>query len=501
MVQLTNSDLPELSRSLARVVELDPSANVLEYKQRWYSWGDLATTAESVGTYVGPGYRVGLLLRNHPAQVGLFIGLLRAGATMVAINPGRGIDRVRTDVASLNLQFVAGEPKDLEAFVDPSSHAGRFVCADLGDPVEVQNRPQTSLADGSPEVAVEMLTSGTTGPSKRVPLTYETFQRVLAGAKYYEGAPPSQVRLRSGVAIVNAPLVHLGGVFRILQCVADGRSFSLLEKFRVDEWADAVRRHRPRTASLVPAALRMVLEADLDPADLSSLLSVISGTATLAPEDADAFQARFGVPVLVSYAATEFGGSVAGWNLADHKQFWTTKRGSVGRAHPGSELRVVDPISGNVLPTNCEGLLEVKTRLLGDDADWTRTTDQARIDEDGFVWLLGRADQVIIRGGFKVRPDDVRAALERDPRVRSAAVVGRDDARLGAVPVAAVELRTASSSISSAELLSELSNTLAPYEVPVELRVVEELPRTPSGKIDLAAVREYFDDVVASEDA
>jgi acyl-coenzyme A synthetase/AMP-(fatty) acid ligase len=503
VVRLTNSDLPELSRSLATVLQLDPTANVLEYKQQWYSWGDLATTAESVGTCVGPGHRVGVLLRNHPAQVGLYIGLLRAGATMVAINPGRGIDRVRTDVASLNLQFVAGEPKDLEAFVDPSSPASRFVCADLGDLIEVQNPPQTTTtsADGPPEVAVEMLTSGTTGPSKRVPLRYETFQRVLAGAKYYEGAPPSQVRLRSGVAIVNAPLVHLGGVFRILQCVADGRSFSLLEKFRVDEWADAVRRHRPRTASLVPAALRMVLEADLEPADLSSLLSVISGTATLAPEDADAFQARFGVPVLVSYAATEFGGSVAGWNLADHKQFWATKRGSVGRAHPGSELRVVDPVSGDALPANREGLLEVKTRLLGDDANWTRTTDQSRIDEDGFVWLLGRADQVIIRGGFKVRPDDVSAALERDPRVRSAAVVGREDARLGAVPVAAVELRTASMSINSAELLSELSSALAPYEVPVELRVVEELPRTPSGKVDLAAVREYFNDVAPSEDA
>ena len=501
MDRLTDSDLPELSRSLASVLQLDPSAKVLEYKRQWYSWGDLATTAESMGTYVGPGHRVGILLRNHPAQVGLFIGLLRAGATMVAINPGRGIDRVRTDVASLNLQFVAGEPKDLEAVVDQSSPTSCFVCANLGDPIEVQNRPQTTSADGPPEVAVEMLTSGTTGPPKRVPLTYETFQRVLAGAKYYEGAPPGQIRLRSGVAIVNAPLVHLGGVFRILQCVADGRSFSLLEKFRVDEWADAVRRHRPRTASLVPAALRMVLEADLDPADLSSLLSVISGTATLAPEDADAFQARFGVPVLVSYAATEFGGSVAGWNLADHKQFWATKRGSVGRAHPESDLRVVDPISGDVLPANCEGLLEVKTRLLGDYANWTRTTDQARIDEDGFVWLLGRADQVIIRGGFKVRPDDVRAALERDPRVRSAAVVGREDARLGAVPVAAVELRTASNLITSAELLSELSNTLASYEVPVELRVVEELPRTPSGKVDLAAVREYLNDVVASKDA
>ena len=147
------------------------------------------------------------------------------------------------------------------------------------------------------------------------------------------------------------------------------------------------------------------------------------------------------MPVLISYAATEFGGGVAGWNLADHEQFWTTKRGSVGRAHPGCELRVVDPDTGAPLGPDDEGLLEVKTRQLGDDASWTRTTDLARIDADGFVWILGRADQAIIRGGFKIRPEDVRAALERDPRVRGAAVVSRPDARLGAVPVAAVELR------------------------------------------------------------
>ena len=145
---------------------------------------------------------------------------------------------------------------------------------------------------------------------------------------------------------MNSPLVHLGGLFRVLQCVNDGRSFCLLERFRVDEWADAVRRHRPRTVSLVPAALRMVLDADLDPADLASVRSVVSGTAPLAPDDADAFREKYGVPVLISYAATEFGGGVAGWNLADHEQFWATKRGSVGRAHPGCELRVVDPDTG-----------------------------------------------------------------------------------------------------------------------------------------------------------
>jgi len=85
----------------------------------------------------------------------------------------------------------------------------------------------------------------------------------------------------------------------------------------------------------------------------------------------------------------------------------------------------------------------VKPGQLGPDAEWVRTTDLARVDADGFLWILGRADQAIIRGGFKVLPDDVRAALESHPAVLGAAVVGRPDARLGEVPVAMVELREA----------------------------------------------------------
>ena len=93
----------------------------------------------------------------------------------------------------------------------------------------------------------------------------------------------------------------------------------------------------------MPAALRMVLEADVDPRGARAA----SARSSRAPrrssaDDADAFLAKYGIPVLASYAATEFGGGVAGWNLADHRQFWAAKRGSVGRAHPGCELRVVD---------------------------------------------------------------------------------------------------------------------------------------------------------------
>ena len=250
--------------------------------------------------------------------------------------------------------------------------------------------------------------------------------------------------------------------------------------------------------SLVPAALRMVMDADLDPADLSSLRSVISGTAPLAPDDADAFYRRYGAPVLVSYAATEFGGGVAGWNLSDHQRFWVAKRGSVGRAHPGCELKVVDPETGAVVPTGQDGLLEVKAAQMGDDSGWTRTTDLARLDEEGFLWILGRADQAIIRGGFKVRPEEVRTVLERDKRIRAAAVVGRDDPRLGAVPVAAVELRSPAAEVTPGDLLETAAKSLARYELPAEIRIVDALPRTPSGKVELAAVRELF--AVAAQD-
>jgi acyl-coenzyme A synthetase/AMP-(fatty) acid ligase len=226
-----------------------------------------------------------------------------------------------------------------------------------------------------------------------------------------------------------------------------------------------------------------------------SIRSVISGTAPLDPDLADAFSARYGVPVLTSYGATEFGGGVAGWNFADHERFGAAKRGSVGRAHAGCDLRIVDPERGAELALDQVGLLEVRAAQLG-TADWVRTTDLARLDADGFLWIVGRADQTILRGGYKVQPEVVRAALERDPGVVEAAVVGIDEPRLGAVPVAVVQRRPGHE-IDEAALLADAGAHLARYEVPVAIGVVDELPRTASGKADLAAVRAMFAHVSA----
>ena len=473
-----------LRKRIAAVLDLAPDESAIEYDGQWFSYRQVGRLARRIATLVNDRGQVGILLRNRPAHVAAFLGVLLAGGTVVVINPSRGDDRTKADIAALELPVVIGDSDDLTNLVGQASGSTVISISEL------DADPQVAVAGGRgaaarPGVAVRMLTSGTTGPPKRIDLTYDMLAHSVMGPE--PDRSPSPTEVRGGVAIVNAPLVHIGGVFRVLQCVAEARPFVLLERFELDRWADAVRRHRPRAVSLVPAALRMVLHSDLRREDLDGIRAVTSGTAPLSAEDADAFQQRFGIPVLTSYAATEFGGGVAGWSLSDHQKHWQAKRGSVGRANPGAQLRVVDD-NGNPLGPDQPGLLEVKPGQLGPSADWIRTTDLSRIDEDGFLWILGRADQAIIRGGFKVMPDDVRAALESHPAVQGAAVVGRPDERLGETPVAVVELRETGSTDAD-ELLEFLRNRLAHYEIPTEIAIVDAIPRTPSGKPDLSAIR------------
>jgi long-chain acyl-CoA synthetase len=483
-----------LSQRIADVLDLAPSAPAIEYDGRWLSWGQIAEAARRMASLTAEhrdDAAIGMLLRNRPGQVAAFLGVLLGGGTVVTINPSRGDERTRADIAALRLPLVVGEPDDLATLVAPGTPT-LSISGRLDEPGESMRLGSGPVA--APEVAVRMLTSGTTGPPKRIDLSYDMLARSVMGPDPAHAPRPQE--LRHGVAIMNSPLVHIGGVFRVLQCVAEARSFVLLERFELNAWAQAVRKHRPRAVSLVPAALRTVLHSDLSRADLDSIRAVTCGTAPLSADDADAFTEKYGIPVLTSYAATEFGGGVAGWTLTDYQRYWTAKRGSVGRANSGAQLRVVDD-AGTQLGPDQVGLLEVKPGQLGRSAQWMRTTDLARIDADGFLWIVGRADQAIIRGGFKVIPDDVRVALEGHPAVAGAAVVGRPDARLGETPVAMVELREATPTDT---LVEYLRTRLARYEIPTEIAIVGTIPRTPSGKADLSEIRRFFEESAVDSD-
>jgi acyl-coenzyme A synthetase/AMP-(fatty) acid ligase len=243
--------------------------------------------------------------------------------------------------------------------------------------------------------------------------------------------------------------------------------------------------------TLPPAALRMLLDANLDPELFSSIRAVRAGSAPLSPELKRQFETTYKVPVLDVYGATEFAGAVAGWSLDDHKQFNDTKTGSVGRAQAGVQLRVIDPVSGDVLGTGSVGILEVKSAQVDPDK-WVRTTDLAEIDADGFLYIRGRSDDAVIRGGFKVLPREVEAVFREHPSVHEAAVVGIPEERLGAVPVAAIELKEGAPPVTEQELLAFARARLVAYQVPTQLRIVKTIPRTPSLKISQFEVKNLF---------
>ena len=497
-----------LGERISEILGIDPDAGAIEYRGLWHSWGELGRIAAAVDRCatqngLGAGAPIGVLMENRPEVVGAMLAVVASERCVVTLSPHQGPSRLSADIAELRLPLIVARRASwdgpLRAACAAAGSAG--VCIE-GEGAEfvpgLDPRPTAEgFREAMPGVAVEMLTSGTTGPPKRVELRLDAIATALLGSKHYErtGASVERPRLRDGVAILSAPLVHVAGIFRTLQCVSDGRRFALMERFELQAWLELVTRHRPKTVSLVPAALRTVLDAEVDPSAFASIRAVVSGTAPLPPSDAIAFEEKYGTPVLVSYGATEFAGGVAGWSLPLHQKYAAEKRGSVGRAHPGCELRVVDAETGTENALGVVGLLEVRSAQIGggDAEGWVRTTDRAELDVDGFLFIHGRSDSAILRGGFKLMPEAIARALEEHPRVREVAVVGIEDARLGQRPVAAVELRAGSEPVDAEELLAFARDRLARYEVPSELRIVDVLPRTPSLKVSQPEVRALFD--------
>ncbi len=492
-----------MTEKLRAIMALDPDRTEIDFEATDYSWGQLAAIVrgieEALGTLNLPeDFRVGVMLRNRPGHIAAIIAVLSTDRCLVSLNPILPDEKLFADVEGLNLPVIIADATDLArpGLTEALDRAGSAVI-EIGPRLESVNLVRADVKTDiklSPSVAIEMLTSGTTGTPKRVPLSREAFDSSFRGFTRYErnrsfDDPP---KLNSGCTMVVNPLTHIGGIYGCIGALAAGRKIALIEKFSVDAWVEAVRRNRPAVAPAVPSAVRMLLEADVDKEALSSLRAMISGTAPLPPDLVDAFYEKYGIPICGNYGATEMAGAVAGWNIDDFRKHWAEKRGAVGRVHGDIEARVVDAETGQELPFGAEGLLELKGKQLDNDLQWLRTTDRAVLDEDRFLWIRGRADNAIIRGGFKVHPDDVVKAINQHPAVRESAVVGVPDERLGEVPAAAIILKAGESAPEPDALKAFLKEKLIAYQVPVHLRFVEDFPRTPSMKPSAPELKALF---------
>jgi acyl-CoA synthetase (AMP-forming)/AMP-acid ligase II len=286
------------------------------------------------------------------------------------------------------------------------------------------------------------------------------------------------------------PFGNISGIYSYLPLVAALQPMIMLEKFSVDAWRRYVQEYRPAVSGMPSACFGMVLDADIPAEDLASIKYMRAGAAPLDPGVHRAFEERYGVTVLLSYGATEFGGVVAAMTPDDHAKYGRAKLGSVGRPLSGAQFRIIDPETGAPLLAGTQGVLEVMAPRMG--PHWIRTTDLAELDEDGFLYHRGRSDGAITRGGFKIVPEVVITALQTHPAISAAAVVGVPDRRLGEVPAAAYELRPNSAAPSREELEAHLRRLIPATHIPVTYQQVETLPRTPSFKLDISAIRQLF---------
>jgi long-chain acyl-CoA synthetase len=470
----------------------------IEFEGRWYSGDDITGYADAIASVlrdagVPDGAPIGLVVRNRLPHAAAIIGFLAAGRPVSMIYSFQSPDAIGGDIAKLNLAAIVADRDDwTDEVVTAAKRTGSAgvaisMRAPLVAAVEGLERRDGSRdhAEVEPGVALQILTSGTTGPPKRQDIKTSVLERtvfsVTSGEKAPPGAPPEFAYWQFGGI----------GVCQLVAGVHNARRIVMLERFTVDGFVNAIKTHRIKRSGVQPAVVRMLLDADVPKEDLASLEFLISASGPLDPETRNEFEKHFDIPIRLAYGATEFAGSLCAWTPDDIEKFGETKRNSVGKPLPDTQVRIVDPDTGAEQPVGEQGLLEAKVAPIS--PDWIRTTDIASIDDDGFVTLHGRADGAINRGGFKVLPETVRRVLISHPAVRDACVVGVPDKRLGQVPFAAIETTPGMPVPSTHELKELVRQALPVYNVPVDFAVVDELPRSPALKVSLPAVAALYD--------
>jgi long-chain acyl-CoA synthetase len=376
----------------------------------------------------------------------------------------------------------AALPPEVELVVEDSPAHRRLCAAAVPAGVDARARAE--------DTALLIYTSGTTGRPKGVCLS----QASLA----FNGVTIALAqRLQPGhVFLTSTPLHHVATGTRVVSMLLDGQCHVVMPAFRAEEWLDVVAERGVESAVLVPTQLRRVLDAQAArPRDLSSLRLLVYGAAPTAVPTIRRAMGELDCGLYQGYGLSEACTNLTALMPEDHTPE-ADGRGllqSCGRPVPGVQVRIDGAETGEILVRTdkvMSGYWRDPEATAGALADgWLRTGDIGRLTEDGYLFILDRARDVIISGGVNIYPSEVEAVLEDHPAVQEAAVVGQPDSEWGERPVAFL-VGQAGALADEAELLAWCRERLAGFKLPRRLTFVDELPRTSNGKVRKLDLRE-----------
>jgi long-chain acyl-CoA synthetase len=383
-----------------------------------------------------------------------------------------GVDAVRAIV-------VAGEPTGRDGRV-PLLAFDALEAAEPGD-----------LIDSDPTALAALLyTGGTTGRSKGVMISHDA----LSASAWAATATSHDPSMTS--SLLPLPLSHVYGLMVSVMALhsPDPGTTVLMRWFDPAGWLALAQQHRVNISPLVPSMLQMLLQQPIEDYDLSALARLTSGAAPLPSQVAEDFGRRLPhVEVAEGYGCTETAAIIATSPIGQ------ARRGSVGRPAPGVQVRIELP-DGTEAGPGQDGEICVRGAVLMSGywnapqetgaalrGGWLHTGDIGRLD-DGYLYIVDRIKDLIIRGGYNVYPRDVEDVLIQHPDVVGAAVVGRPDAKYGEEVVAFVQLG-AGAEVSPADLVAFAKDHLSAVKYPREVRVIDAIPLTSVLKTDRKRLR------------
>jgi long-chain acyl-CoA synthetase len=435
---------------------------------------------------IGRGHPVGLMLSNTPEFAICYYGVLRVGGVVVPMNPLLKTREVAFYLGDSGSSMLIAAPYSLPYTAEGAAHTGtELVSVDDGFAEWLQAyEPQYALIPrADDDVAVLLYTSGTTGRPKGAKLSHANLRHnaTLIATTLLELTPDD-------VVMGCLPLFHVFGQSCGLNAaLCSGASLTLIPRFSADAALDAIGRDGVTVFEGVPTMFSALLGRPERAAEAATIRLGVSGGASLPVEVLLKVEQIFQFPVLEGYGLSETS-PAATFNHPDRPR----KPGSIGTPVQGVKLRLVDDEGGDV-PAGEVGEIAIQgsnvmlgyhnqpeaTRAAIPDG-WFRTGDLARVDEDGYYFIVDRKKDLIIRGGYNVYPREIEEVLYEHPAVAEAVVVGIPHTELGEEIGAAIVTKEP---VDADDIREFVRGRVAPYKYPRRIWFVDALPTGPTGKI------------------